>query len=55
MEDLRIIDEHIIIRETIGYEGIANIEVHDLPQVIEFLKVVYNYVKMQNILNINIL
>jgi len=46
MNALDIIDEHIIIRETIGYDGIKDIDVVDLPEVLKFLKIVYNYNKM---------
>jgi len=49
MDDLKIIDEHIIIRETIGYKALENIEVCDIPNVIKFLKIVFNYTKMKNI------
>jgi len=48
MNDLDIINEHIIIRETIGYEALNNFEVHDIPSVINFLTIVYNYQKMMN-------
>ena len=51
MDALNIIDEHIIIRETIGYEGIKDVEVYDLPEVLKFLKIVYNYQKMINLEN----
>jgi len=46
MKALEIIDEHIIIRETVGYDFLKGIEVSDLPQVIDFLKIVYNYNRM---------
>ena len=39
------------IRDTVGYDFIKNIELDDLPQVIQFLKVIWHYTKMQNILN----
>ena len=51
MDALNIIDEHIIIRETIGYEEIKDVEVYDLPEVLKFLKIVYNYQKMVNLEN----
>ena len=51
MDALNIIDEHIIIRETIGYEGIKDVEVYDLPEVLKFLKIVYDYQKMVNLEN----
>jgi hypothetical protein len=50
---LELMDEHMIIRDTIGYESIKDIEVYDLPQVIEFLTVVWNYTKMSNIMKEN--
>jgi len=46
MDELHIIDEHMVIRETIGYDGIKDIELYDLPQVIKFLQIVWNYQKM---------
>ena len=49
MDSLSIIDEHIIIRETIGYEGIKDVEVYDLPQILQFLRIVHNYQKMVNL------
>ena len=46
MDELQIINEHMVIRETIGYDAIKDIELHDLPKVIEFLQIVWNYQKM---------
>lgn len=46
MKALDIIDEHIIIRETIGYDGIKDVDVSDLPEVLNFLKIIHNYNKM---------
>lgn len=46
MDTLQIIDEHTIIKETIGYDAIKDIKVHDLPEVIKFLQIVWNYQKM---------
>jgi hypothetical protein len=51
MNALQTIDEHIIIRETVGYNGIKDVEVHDLPSVLEFLKIVYNYQRMNRLIN----
>ena len=51
MNALDIVDEHIIIRETVGYDGIKDVEVYDMPEVIKFLKIVYNYQKMINLEN----
>ena len=49
MTDIDIIDQHIIIRETIGYDGIKDIPLEDLPEIMRFLKIVYNYQKMNQI------
>lgn len=46
MNELQIIKEHMIIRETIGYDAIKDVKLHDLPQVIKFLQIVWNYQKM---------
>lgn len=48
MNSLDIIDHHFVIRETVGYEFINKIEIHDLPEVIQFLTVVYNYNRMKD-------
>lgn len=50
MDALQTIDEHTVIRETVGYDAIKGIEVYDLPQVIDFLQIVWNYQKMSNML-----
>lgn len=49
MSDLDLIDEHIIIRETVGYEFLNGVDVIDIPEVMRFLKIVYNYNKMKSI------
>ena len=49
MNPLDVIDEHIIIRETIGYDGIKEVDVVDMPTVLQFLKVIHNYIKIKNI------
>ena len=49
MRELQIIDEHITIRETCGYDGIKDVPVYDMPQVLHFLKICHNYMKLQNI------
>jgi len=46
---LQTIEEHILIRETCGYETIAQVDVFDLPQVMTFLKICQNYLKLQRI------
>jgi hypothetical protein len=49
MNPLDLIDEHIIIRETVGYEFLNDVELHDIPEVMKFLKIVYNYKKLKTI------
>jgi phage repressor protein C with HTH and peptisase S24 domain len=44
-----LIDEHLIIRETVGYEFLNRVAIEDIPEVLKFLKVVFNYTKMNNI------
>ena len=46
MNPIEIIDEHIIIRETIGYDGIKDVDICDLPSVLQFLKIIHNYKKI---------
>jgi len=46
MDILQTIDEHIIIRETVGYGIIEQLEVWDIPEMMKFLKIVHNYEKM---------
>jgi hypothetical protein len=41
-----IIDEHIIIRETVGYDILKQVDIVDIPVFLEFLKIVYNYKRM---------
>jgi hypothetical protein len=41
----------MIIRDTVGYDAISKVEIEDLPTVMEFLTIVWNYKKMTNILN----
>lgn len=49
MNTLDLIEEHIIVRETVGYEVLNNIEIEDIPEVIKFLKIIYNYKRMTNL------
>ena len=51
MNTLDLIEEHIIVRETVGYEVLNNIEIEDIPEVIKFLKIIYNYKRMSNLEN----
>ena len=53
MNTLDLIDEHNIVRETVGYEVLNNIEIENIPEVIKFLKIVYNYKRMNNLENKN--
>ena len=49
MNALDLIDEHIIIRETVGYEFLNDVELVDIPELMKFLKIVYNYKKLKTI------
>jgi hypothetical protein len=49
MNPIDLIDEHQIIRETVGYEFLNNVELCDIPEVMKFLKIVYNYKKIKTI------
>ena len=49
MKELQTIEEHILIRNTIGYDVIKDIDVCDMPNVIRFLRIIDNYLKMQRI------
>jgi hypothetical protein len=49
MNHIDIIDEHSIIRETVGYEVLNQVPIEDMPKVMEFLKVVYNYNRMKRV------
>ena len=51
MNTLDLIEEHIIVRETVGYEVLNNIEIEDIPEVIKFLKIV-QYIVPLNFQNI---
>jgi hypothetical protein len=49
MNELQTINEHITIRNTIGYDLISKIDVCDVPNVLKFLKIVDNYINMSEI------
>ena len=51
MKNLEIIDEHLIIRETVGYSILNKIDIEDIPEIINFLKIVFNYNKMKKLLD----
>jgi len=54
MNDLAIINDAIVIKEVFGTFAILDkFEVYDIPSVIEFATIVYNYTNMQRILNEN--
>lgn len=44
-----LIDEHLIIRETVGYEFLNKVAIEDIPEVLKFLKLVFNYTKMKQL------
>ena len=41
-----VIEEHESIRNTCGYEAISKVDVIDVPQFLQFLKICNNYMKM---------
>jgi len=49
MNELQTINEHITIRNTIGYDLISKIDVCDVPEVLKFLVIVDNYLNMSKI------
>ena len=49
MNHIDIIDEHLIIRETVGYEILNQVPIEDMPKVMEFLKILYNYNRMKRV------
>ena len=44
-----LIGEHLIIRETVGYDFLNNVAIEDIPEVLKFLKLVFNYTKMKQL------
>ena len=51
MKEIHTVEHHTIIRETIGYKELEKIDVQDIPKVMEFLTIVYNYLKMNKLQN----
>ncbi len=49
VRDTDIIEEHIIIRETIGYKELNDVPVENIPKVLSFLRIVHNYLIMKRI------
>ena len=47
MKDYEIIEQHELIRETIGYKFISKVNPLDIPGVLKFLRIVVNYKKMK--------
>ncbi len=47
MDALDIIDQHLIIRETVGYDVLKDVAIEDMPTVMKFLKIVYSYNRMK--------
>ena len=45
----QLIEEHDIIRETVGYDVINKVDLIDLPAVMEFLNIVNNYNRMKRV------
>jgi len=53
-QPIHLVEEHDIIRETVGYDVISKVDLIDLPAVMEFLNIVNNYNRMKRIENKNI-
>lgn len=45
-----VVNEHQLIRELVDYDLIEKIDPNDIPQVLDFLQVIWNYEKMCEIL-----
>ena len=51
MNDLRIIDDAIVIKEVFGsFKILDEFEPWEIPEIIKFARIVYNYTNMQKIL-----
>lgn len=54
MNDLRVIDDAIVIKEVFGsFKILDEFEPWDIPSVLQFARIVHNYTKMQNLLTKN--
>jgi hypothetical protein len=51
MSDLDIYEHHQLIRDTVGYDVISEIDVFDLPEIMKFLNIVHKYSNMVDLLN----
>ncbi len=49
MKDYETILHHELIRNTVGYDFISDIDLIDLPTVINFLEITLDYSKLDNI------
>ena len=49
MNPIATIEQHEVIRKTIGYNLLSKIDLLDLPVVIDFLTVVNNYNNLKRI------
>lgn len=54
MSSIELINNHIVIRNTVGYDLISQVEVYDLPEVLSFLRIVDNYTNMRKSYNSNV-
>lgn len=46
-----LVEEHMYIRETVGYDVLKTIDLQDIPEVLNFLHIVWNYCNMKDKLN----
>ena len=54
MNDLRVIDDAIVIKEVFGsFKILDEFEPWDIPLAPQFARIVHNYTKMQNLLTKN--
>lgn len=44
-----LVYNHMIIRETVGYDFLNKVPLEDIPEVMKFLRLIFNYTKMKNI------
>ena len=46
MNELQIINNSIVIKETIGFKLLDEFDIIDIPNVIKFCNIIWNYQKM---------
>jgi|ADurb_Total_1113_FD_contig_111_71245_length_2266_multi_3_in_0_out_0_3 hypothetical protein len=52
MNDLKTIDDAIVIKEVFGsFKILDEFEPWDIPSIIDFARIVYNYTKMEKLLD----